>query len=154
MAAYVGLVWLLSLLVATYLGYDRGRWVAGLLLGLLFGPLGVIAAGLMQPSLEYLSERTRAVQHEVAQLHRKDRLEVRKRRKARADLDAWVTDVERQTDLEDVGFADGLQELAADIEALAESEPDQDGKLRTWAGWLTNKAEKVRSSPRHDNEEA
>ncbi len=146
-------VWLVSLLIATFLGYDRGRWAAGLLLGLVFGPLGIIAAGLMQPSVEYEGQRRYIIECQVAECRRRDELALRKKRKARAELDALAHSVEERLDHADVGFADGLQELAGDLKHIGDSEPPPDGKLRSWVTWLNDKAEMVRTFPRHEREE-
>lgn len=146
-------LWLMSLLVATFLGYDRGRWSTGLLLGLLFGPLGVIAAGLMQPSVEYSGERAYALQHELARLHKRDRLAARRRRRARAEMEAWASDVEQQAESQEVGFADGLQELADSMDTLEQTGATPDMKSREWATWLRDKADVVRSSPRYEEDE-
>ena len=149
MLAQVGLVWLLSLFVATFLGFDKGRWETGLLLGLLFGPLGVIGAGLMLPSIEYTAERNHLLRRRVADFERRDRIENRKRRRAKAELDALVNDIEERVDHEELFFADGLEELAHQIEHLDGQDQPADKQLRNWVGWLQDKAKTVRSSPRH-----
>lgn len=148
----VGLVWLLSLFVATFLGFEKGRWAAGLLLGLLFGPFGVIGAGLMLPSIEYTAERNHLLRRQVAELERRDRIENRKRRRAKAQLDALVNDIEGRVENEELFFADGLEELAHQIEQIDDQDGANDGQLRTWVGWLQDKAKSVRSSPRHAEE--
>ncbi len=97
MTAFLGLcVWLMSLVVAAYLGFDRGRWATGLLLGLFFGPLGVVAAGLMQPSVECASRRAYALEQQLAERHRRARVAAEGRRQNQAQLDAWVKEVQRQ----------------------------------------------------------
>lgn len=151
--AHIGLLWLMSLLAATFLGYDRGRWAAGLLLGLCFGPLGVIAAGLMQPSVESCAQRARAAQRHLATLGRMDRAEMLRRRKEKAALDAFVHDVEGQLEIGDLTFADGLRTLARDLEGAAGAEAASDGRMRNWAGWLHEKAGQVESTPRYTREE-
>lgn len=145
--------WVMSLIVATYLGYERGRWVAGFVLGLLFGPLGAIAAGLLCPSILCAAERQRDVERQIALLRRQDQREISRRREARAQLDALVHAVESQMDHEDDGFADRLEELAHDLDGLSHSEPMQNGKLRMWCGWLVDRAHWIRSIPRHRHEE-
>jgi hypothetical protein len=144
MVAYVGLAWLISLLAATFLGYDRGRWATGLLLGLFFGPIGVVAAGLMFPSVENTAMRNREVQRLVSHLTREERRDVRRRRKERDRFDEWVRDVESQVEGRNVNLADGMELLAHDIEALPEGTRLDEEKLRAWAGWLSERARAVR----------
>jgi hypothetical protein len=145
-------VWLLSLFVATFLGFEKGRWLAGLLLGLLFGPLGAIGAGLMLPSVEYTADRNHLLRRQVAELERRDRLEMRKRRRAKAEMDALVSDIEGQVESEELFFADGLEELAYQIEQIDGQGGSDDKQLRNWVGWLQDKANVVRKSPRHAEE--
>lgn len=89
-------VWLICLLVATFLGYDRGRAFTGLWLGLFFGPFGVIAAGFLLPSIEVEVERERARQRRRALLQQQDDAQNRERKRTRSDIDDFLTNVEQQ----------------------------------------------------------
>lgn len=150
---YLICLWLMSLFAATYLGYDRGRWEAGLLLGLFFGPLGVIAAGLMNPSIELAAQREHLLQLHLARLERAHRKEIAERRRARDDLGALADAVDTELRVGDGHFADQLDELATDLHALTRSEGVPPDKLRLWTEWLSDKAEFVRGSPRHRRED-
>ena len=44
---FMFVLWLFSIAVATGLGAQRQQWHIGLFMGLLFGPLGMIVAGLL-----------------------------------------------------------------------------------------------------------
>jgi hypothetical protein len=97
MFTFVGLcLWLASLFVATYVGYDRGRWAAGFALGLLAGPLGALVAGQLEPSLDHAVVRGRALQRRLSELQRQERIALDQARRKRMELDAWVEDVQRQ----------------------------------------------------------
>ncbi len=86
--------WIICLLVATFLGYERGRWFTGLWLGLFFGPFGVIAAGFLLPSIVVEAERQHAIRRQAEILARRDEAEARERRKASEDLRAFFRGVE------------------------------------------------------------
>lgn len=89
-------VWLMCLLVATFLGYERGRWFTGLWLGLFFGPFGVIAAGFLLPHPAIEGRRKHEIDRVVAGLRRKDQETMRERRQSHADLENFLTAVESQ----------------------------------------------------------
>lgn len=89
-------VWLMCLLVATFLGYERGRWFTGLWLGLFFGPFGVIAAGFLLPHPAIEGRRKHEIDRVVAGLRRKDQETMRERRQSTADLENFLTAVESQ----------------------------------------------------------
>lgn len=145
-------IWLVSLPAATWLGIERGRWLAGLLLGLLCGPMGVVAAGLMQPALETAGARAYALHKQLIQLRRLEDRDHRERRRARAEFDRWVSDVEHQRAIEELGFAEGLQELAGELGALGDGGASPE-RMQGWAGWLKDKAASVRESPKYQREE-
>lgn len=86
--------WIICLLVATFLGYERGRWFTGLWLGLFFGPFGVIAAGFLLPSVGVEAERQHAVRRRMEVLARQDEAEARERRRSSEDLRAFFRGVE------------------------------------------------------------
>jgi len=102
MEAYIGVIWLSGAVAATFLGYDRGRLLAGILLGIGLGPAGAVAAGMMMPSLAVATRRTRAIQRGIARLHREERIAARQARHGQRNLSSWATAIERQAeDLED-----------------------------------------------------
>jgi hypothetical protein len=150
MTTFIGLcVWLACILLATWIGFDRGRWGVGLILGLLCGPLGVVAAGLMLPSVACVCEREYLVQRELTLWRRRDEAEARKRKQQRANIEAWANDVEQQLTVRELGFAEGLQELAQDLTSLGAGRAPDDARLRSWAGWLQDKAGEVRESNKY-----
>jgi hypothetical protein len=89
-------VWLMCLLVATFLGYERGRWFTGLWLGLFFGPFGVIAAGFLLPDPAVEGRRKHEIDRVVAGLRRQDQEAARERRQSHDDLDNFLSAVESQ----------------------------------------------------------
>ncbi len=153
MATFVGLcTWIMCMLLATWIGYDRGRWVAGLLLGLLSGPFGVVAAGLMLPSLACVAQREYRLQRELTARRQRDASEARQRKQQRANIDAWASDVEHQLSVRELGFAEGLQELSDDLRHLTDGEAADDARLKSWAGWLRERAGEVRESSKYKQE--
>ena len=145
--------WIMSLLVATYLGYDRGRWAEGMALGLLFGPLGAIAAGLLRPSVECVGQRQYELHQLLQQLRDDDRRAAGERRRNRDALNRLAEALEEGYDAEQTGFAEDLEQLAGDLEDMAGDEPSRQPKLRKWSTWLKGKASTVRSLPRYNNDE-
>lgn len=148
MSLFVGLcVWLVSLLIATWLGYERGRWAAGVVLGLGGGPLGALAAGLMQPSVEASARRAFAVQHRLAELHRSAKIARERRRAERARLDSLVNTVEQSVVSQEQALAEGLQRLAGELRGAARGNGG-DGRWGAWEGWLQERAAEVHASSR------
>ncbi len=97
MLGFAGLcLWLASVLVATYVGYDRGRWAAGFALGLVAGPLGALVAGHLEPSLEHAVVRGRELHRRLEEIRRQEELALRQRRRERLELEAWVSEVQQQ----------------------------------------------------------
>ncbi len=88
--------WLMCLLVATFLGYERGRWFTGLWLGLCFGPFGVIAAGFLLPEPLIEARRRQEIDRLRGELRREEESSARERRKASAELENFLTAVETQ----------------------------------------------------------
>lgn len=140
--------WLAGMLGATWLGYDRGRWGAGLLLGICLGPLGLVAAGLMPPSYAWQAERDYRLSNYLESLRRRDQKVAAQRRRSRAEFESWVTDIEKQVKSEDLRLAEGLEELATQIDqSQGNGEAcDEPPALHPWSGWLKEKAERVRNS--------
>jgi MFS family permease len=83
----VAYLWLASVVGATLLAHERGNWRWGVALGVLLGPVGVVVAGFMQPSVEVAARRAAAVQKALEQLRRGERLDQRAQKRTKRDLD-------------------------------------------------------------------
>ena len=147
------LVWLASLAVATYLGYDRGRWEAGVCLGLLFGPLGAVAAGLMPPSHEWEARRRYQLDQEFALYRKEEEARARQRQQDAQMFQNLVNNLESQTREDRADLSQQLNELVTQLNDLAASAPGAEEKLRRWIAWLSTRAENIRSRIETDQRE-
>lgn len=138
------IAWLISLLIATYVGYDRGRWEAGLALGLVGGPLGAIAAGMLTPSVEAETERRYALDGQLKKLAQTDAARNRQRKREADTLADLANALEKQIEEQQRPFAEGLENLAHRLEEIAKVDPAREVTLRHWINWLTEKAEAAR----------
>lgn len=140
--------WLIGALLATYVGFDRGRWLEGMLLGICAGPLGVFAAGFLQPSIAVVVQREYALLYELDLRRQQEAKEAAEKRKRQQELQALVSAVETQGGVRELGLAEGLEQLAHDLEGAAGGEKTLDNRLRSWSTWLKDHAYDVRRSQR------
>jgi hypothetical protein len=87
---------------------------------------------------------------QVEACRKRDAKTAAQRRKNRAEFDAWVNELEQRVTQEDLHLAEGLDELATQIErmpvAVSDEGDDHRAALQPWTGWLKNKADRVRHS--------
>lgn len=140
---WILLAWVLSLLIGTYLGYERGRWLEGMLLGLL-GPLGAIAAGLLKPSLLWEAQRRYIVACHMAKMRTEAVAELRHRREDARHFDDMVVALEEQVHGQKLALSDGLDSLASELGQIAEGETPRAESLRKWSAWLAERSQLVR----------
>ena len=139
------LLWIGSVLLATVVGYDRGRWAMGLTFGLLFGPLGALATGLLTPSPEVEARRRYQVDRQLSLLKRSLAARVKERRDEAAALASAVTAIEEDMKNRRPTLGEGLSDLAGELEQLTRADPAREPDLRNWIEWLNEHSGLVRS---------
>jgi hypothetical protein len=150
MAGYYGLLlWVVSLLAATVVGYFRGRWELGLGLGLAFGPLGALAIGLIDPAVEVEARRRYLIGQQLELLRRDDQQRAVERRHQAEIVEQFARALEAQVAAGGppaLAFPDGLASLANELDELAQANPSKEPALRAWIDWLNDQARIVRES--------
>lgn len=141
---WIFVVWLVSLLLATFLGVERGRWAIGLGLGLLCGPLGVIAAGALLPSFEVEARRRYELEKFMQQLRRQEFTRAKERQREVSTMTEIVSALESTMQGQQNPLADGLNNLARALDEIARRDPTRELELRSWIGWLTKQSELTR----------
>ncbi len=137
--------WISSMIVGTIMGYERGRWETGFVLGLLGGPVGAIAAGLLRPSPRWEVERRKLLDLHDKQLNSERSAKRKERRQQVAAMKELYADLESQMQDNQFDFAQGLEMLASRLEEVIAAQPQYDSQLRVWVEWLGNHSVQVRS---------
>lgn len=141
---YVFLAWIISAGAATAVGYDRGRWEMGLVLGIACGPIGVIAAGLLMPSYQWQADRQYQIDRDMGRLRREDVAKVKERKRESQRVDYLVNALGEQIERRRLGLADGLTDLASELREFVDGDPQLEQRLERWINWLGENAQSVR----------
>ncbi len=139
------LTWLGSLLLGAFLGYERGRWQTGLLLGLFLGPLGALAAGLLVPSLAWECRRRYLVHQQVSAARKADERRARERRREAAEFSKIADNLKAQIDDDRMIHTEQLDHLANELERIVETKSVRKPDLATWISWLRDQSQTERS---------
>ncbi len=141
---YLFLAWLISIVAATAVGYDRGRWEMGLVLGIACGPIGVIAAGLLMPSYQWQADRRYQIDKDMGRLKRDDVAKLKERKAESQRVDYLVNALGEQIERRRLGLAAGLTDLAAELREFVDGDPQLEQRLDRWISWLGENAQSVR----------
>ncbi len=143
---YLILFWMACAGIATAVGYDRGRWLAGILLGVAGGPVGAIAAGLLRLSPEIEAEQRFAVDRQLSRMKHDEVTRMRQRQTAKRQVDYLIGALEEQVERRRLGLADGLDELAEQLADHINGDEEQSQRVKGWVTWLQQNARSVRSN--------
>ncbi len=141
---YVFLAWIISVVAATAVGYDRGRWEMGLALGIACGPIGVIAAGLLMPSYQWQADRQYQIDRDMGRLKREDVAKLKERKQESKRVDYLVSALGEQIERRRLGLAEGLTDLASELSDFVGGDPEREQRLERWINWLGENAQSVR----------
>jgi hypothetical protein len=137
-------LWILSIAASTFIGFDRGRWAEGIVLGVSLGPIGAIATGLLPPSHEWEGRRRYLLNEEIAK-HRKLAAEYAKQREEEVRrMRELVSSLAESIQSQQHEPSDGLDELAANLRNVIRDLPQTESRLRPSIEWLEARAQRVR----------